>query len=61
LFRIKLRAGIERERLCAPVLVIPQRKMALVEAFLVVAAMRAHPEREGRGKEMVGEGAPWGW
>jgi hypothetical protein len=66
-----LRAGIERERLWAPVFVIPRRKTSLVEALYGRAAMAGvgapwstmgnSPERGERGREEErGGGVPWG-
>jgi hypothetical protein len=63
LFRIKLRAGIARGRLCASVLVISWRKMSLVEALHGRVAMAevgtpwpAMGELAGEGREGEGKG-----
>jgi hypothetical protein len=66
-FWIKLRVGIARERSCASVLVIPQRKLSLVEDFhggrllrdlsALLPAIGSSPEREWRGRRSrEGEG-----
>jgi hypothetical protein len=74
LFWIKLRAGIARGRLCASVLVIPQRKMVLIRTLYrrrpwIDLELHHWPwgsssEREergtGRGRGGGGLGAPWG-